>query len=202
MNRYPHFFTKSSETGVTIIEMMVVIAIASILLATAAPSFQSTIFRWNVDALRDDFRNAVLTARTEATTRGEPVRICPIRGDGNVTCIDSTWRNGWVVITEDNVEVARFENRSGFPITVHDEDDDGVGVITFNAQGLNLEEVRYVFAVCAPNATTPSVRKGVTIELSGQAFKTLGPGENIHEVVFDDGNGGANNPGQLSCTQA
>lgn len=191
VNRYSYFFTSSREAGVTLIEMMIVIAIAAILLATAAPSFQTMVIKSNVESLQDDFANAVITARTEAASRGQEVRVCPLAG-----CASTDWSAGWILETDTDV-LASFPNETGYPATVHDTAGATESTIAFNAQGYNANETRYIFAACGPDENTPKVVKGVTVEFSGRAYHTSG-NSNKHDAKVE----GVNNPITLKCTQA
>lgn len=194
MNTFSYFFINSREAGVTLVEMMIVIAIAAILVATAAPSFQTMVIKSNVESLQDDFANAVITARTEAASRGREVRVCPLSG-----CNTTNWTEGWMleVDTGDSpaTEVlARFPNESGYSVTVYDESNASQSKITFNAQGYNANETRYIFAACGPGE---SVVKGVTVEFSGRAYHTSGSSTK-HEGKLE----GVADPISLNCTQA
>lgn len=199
------FFTKSRELGFTLVEMMIVIAIAAILAATAAPSFQAMVIRSNVESLQDDFANAVITARTEAASRGKEVRVCPLAG-----CSTSDWAAGWIIVTDSTVSgsatldvLASFPNQISYPVTVHNEAGGAETSIAFDGRGYNATEERYVFAVCGPDATNPSVARGVTVERTGRAYHTEANGNHKkHKVSFDDGNGGATTAIDLKCTQA
>lgn len=192
--------SKDLAKGFTLIEMMIVIAIAAILLATAAPSFQTMVIKSYVESLQDNFANAVITARTEAASRGVEVRVCPMGG-----CATNSWRDGWMLevdeidpSTPETTEIiATFENDAGYPVTVHSEGGASETSIAFDARGYNAREQRYIFAVCGPSETNPKVKKGVTVEFSGRAYHTQGTGS-IHQVKFDNNTTTAD----LQCMQA
>lgn len=191
----------SREAGVTLVEMMIVIAIAAILLATAAPSFQTMVVKSNVEALQDDFANAVITARTEAASRGQEVRVCPLGG-----CNTSGWGDGWMLEIDTGgnpaTEVlASFPNETGYPATVHDEDNASQTEIAFNAQGYNANEKRYIFAACGPDATNAKVVRGVTVEFSGRAYHTTGNHTSGSSYKHDGKLEGVADPITLKCTQ-
>lgn len=190
----------SREAGVTLIEMMIVIAIAAILLATAAPSFQTMVVKSNVEALQDDFANAVITARTEAASRGQEVRVCAL---GSNDCSSKDWSSGWMLVIDDDTVappirvLARFPNEGSYPVTVHNESGVSESKIAFNAQGYNDSEKRYIFAACGPDETAPKVVKGVTVEFSGRAYHTSG-NSNKHDGKLE----GVTDSITLKCTQA
>ena len=173
-----------SYKGVTLIEMMIVIAIASILLAVAAPSFRAMIIRYNIDALVDDFTVAVTTARTEAASRGREVRVCATED-----CLATTWVDGWFVIDADGSLIQVFDNDGNYPITLTTETTAAVTAITFNAAGYNNDEERYVFSACEPGGGADRIMRGVTVEFSGRAYQTDFAGK-LQKARFDKGEGG------------
>lgn len=180
----------NSYKGVTLIEMMIVIAIAAILLAVAAPSFRTMVVRSNIDSLVDDFTTAVITARTEAASRGREVMVC-----ADDACTGTTWSDGWFVMTTDAdgvlEQIAAFDNSSEYPIALKKYEgamESATTSIVFTAQGFNKEQSRYVFTACEPNTTTPQIMRGVTVELSGRAYQTDRNGT-LKEARFDKGDG-------------
>lgn len=74
--------------GFTAIELMVTIAVLAILVALAAPSFNSLAERWRVRQTANDIQSAIYFARSEGIKRG-----------GNVTFAANggAWTGGWVV---------------------------------------------------------------------------------------------------------
>ena len=81
-------------------------------------------------------------------------------------------------------ELASFPNEIGYPVTVHDTEGASQSKITFNAQGYNANEKRYIFAACGPDENTPKVVKGVTVEFSGRAYHTAGS-SNMHQAKLE-----------------
>ena len=62
--------------GFTLIELMVVVAIAAILLMVAAPSFNETIEQSRVETVQNDLMRDVAFARQQALSRNSLVTIC------------------------------------------------------------------------------------------------------------------------------
>ena len=184
MTKYKGVGLKSvkSYKGVTLIEVMIVIAIAAILLAVAAPSFQRMVVRSNIESLVDGFATAVITARTEAASRGREVRVC-----ANDACTSNDWSGGWFVVDSNGTELAAFNNVDGYRASLKTEADVNATSITFNAQGYNQDQVRYIFSACSPSGGVDIVR-GVTVEFSGRAYRTDAAGTS-KEAFFDKGDG-------------
>ena len=95
-----------SERGVTLIEMMVVLAIMGIIFSIAAPNFKVFIMNSTQATAINEFIGYLNFARSEATKRGSIVRIC--RSNDGATC------NGAGVQWEDGL------------LIYQDVDDDGV----------------------------------------------------------------------------
>ncbi|HTT09559.1 MAG TPA: GspH/FimT family pseudopilin [Burkholderiaceae bacterium] len=80
--------------GVTLIEVIVTLAVAAMLYASAVPAFQSALERLRLTTTTNDLVLAVGIARAEATSRHGRVAIAPRRG------LD--WSSGWHVFIDAN----------------------------------------------------------------------------------------------------
>lgn len=91
--------------GFTAIELMVVISIAAILTALAAPSFALIIENWRVSESADQLRTTLYYARSEAIKRGGQVVIQKIPNNTNGCTTASgnrDWDCGWIVCHDTN----------------------------------------------------------------------------------------------------
>jgi type IV fimbrial biogenesis protein FimT len=84
-------------SGFTIIELMIVLAIAAILAAIAAPSFTATIQDNRLATQVNELQASLGLARSEAIKLNNNVTICP-SSDG-ASCIGN-WQNGWIVFVD------------------------------------------------------------------------------------------------------
>lgn len=66
---------RHAEQGFTIIELMIVVAIAAILIAIAAPSFAEFLAKRRVEGAMAELVTDVQYARSEAVSRNAPVRM-------------------------------------------------------------------------------------------------------------------------------
>lgn len=82
------------QRGFSLIELMVVIAVAAILLALAVPSFADVTTRNRIAGQANDFIAGVNYARSEAIRLGGTSGICA-SSDGT-TC-SGDWTDGWLV---------------------------------------------------------------------------------------------------------
>ena len=82
--------------GFTVVETLATLALISILLAMAVPSFRSVIERQRADSALHLVNTQLAQARNTAITRRSPVTVCPSRGGG--TCLSGTdWSAGWML---------------------------------------------------------------------------------------------------------
>lgn len=93
---------KKQNSGFTLLELMIVIAILGVLAAMAAPSFRSMIERQKVRSALNEWQSSFYFAQKEALRLKESVILCgstdgtTCRAEGNV------FSNGWIVVTAGN----------------------------------------------------------------------------------------------------
>jgi type IV fimbrial biogenesis protein FimT len=85
-----------ASTGFSMVELMTVLAIASILVALAAPSFSELIRNQRITTATNDFLAAINLTRSEAIKRSTRVDLVPSSADGE-------WGKGWVVFVDGNL---------------------------------------------------------------------------------------------------
>ena len=89
------------NSGFTLMELMVTLAVAAVILSIGAPSF--TEFRRNnrLTGVGNELLGAMQTARTEAIKRQVPVAVCPSDnpGDAGATCSAGAF-TGWIVFVD------------------------------------------------------------------------------------------------------
>lgn len=88
------------QRGFTLLELMVAVAILSILTGIAVPSFTDTIRNNQIAAVSSDLVAAMALARNEAMKRGVRVSVCPAADQDN--CADGVdWSKGWIVFVDE-----------------------------------------------------------------------------------------------------
>ncbi len=87
--------------GFTLMELMIVLALAAVILSIGAPSFAE--FRRNnrLTGVGNELLGAMQTARSEAIKRQVPVAVCPSNdpGDAGATCSAGAF-TGWIVFVD------------------------------------------------------------------------------------------------------
>ena len=76
------------QRGVSLVEIIVTLAIVSILLSIATPSFTALMREIRVSMLAHEVQRGLMLARSEAIKRNDLVRMEAIDGD---------WTNGWTI---------------------------------------------------------------------------------------------------------
>lgn len=117
--------TMRAATGFTLVELMVTLAVAAILVAVALPSFQRMTANNNITNTYYDLMAALRNARSEAVSRGSPIRV--------KATTSTNWSDGWSVLTSDDTELRTYAARdSKYKVTTTPS---GVTEVTFNSRG-------------------------------------------------------------------
>jgi type IV fimbrial biogenesis protein FimT len=85
--------------GLTLLELMITLAIAAILIASAAPSFRESIQNTRMVTQVNELQAALSLARSEAIKRNENVTVC--RSNDGASCTGN-WQDGWIVFVDLN----------------------------------------------------------------------------------------------------
>ena len=91
---------RSTQSGVTLVELIVTMTIAGILLAMGVSGYRyvtkANRASSEINALLGDMQ----FARYEAVKEGLPVKICPAANITATTCdLNQTWSEGWIVLS-------------------------------------------------------------------------------------------------------
>ncbi len=106
--------------GVTLLEVLMVMAISGVLAMIAAPSMSAIVNSARLSSASNTFVTGLHHARSEAIKRRSRVVLCK-SGDG-LTCLDSGgWEQGWIVFHDENnngyredpEHIIRHEGRMG-----------------------------------------------------------------------------------------
>ncbi|MBV8270739.1 MAG: GspH/FimT family pseudopilin, partial [Cupriavidus sp.] len=136
--------------GLTLIEMMVVLAMVATLVTISFPSFVSFIQGNRVLSEVNSMVSSLQLARSEAIKRGEPVSVCP-SSDGASCLGANVWSGGWLVFV----------------------DRDADGVVDAPASAADLLQYRAAWAGTDTFSATPSAtfltynRDGFAVNLPG-----------------------------------
>ena len=94
---------QNKQSGFTLIELMVTLAVAGILMSIAIPNYQTFILNSRITAQANEFMAAVGLTRSEAIKRATKVSIC--KSANNTSCTTSgNWAQGWIIFTDGGTE--------------------------------------------------------------------------------------------------
>ena len=97
-------YHKRKNSGFTLIELMVTIALTAIILTQAVPSFNALVQNNRLISEKNEFISALNLARSEALKRGVRVTVCA--SDDQTTCNTNKWEKGWIIFSDRNANVA------------------------------------------------------------------------------------------------
>lgn len=91
---------KRIETGVTLIELLIVVAITAILAALAAPSFSIMLAKRSAVAAAQSLVSDMRLARSEALKRSTRTVICRSTDGESCAGTAGSWSVGWIVFVD------------------------------------------------------------------------------------------------------
>lgn len=93
------------QTGFSLTELIITLAVASILIAQAVPAFLSMMQDNRIVTQTNDFVTSLNIARSEAVKRGMRITVC--KSIDSATCAaGGSWEQGWIVFTDSNNDAA------------------------------------------------------------------------------------------------
>ncbi|WP_162247703.1 GspH/FimT family protein [Lysobacter sp. Root494] len=161
--------------GFTLIEALVVMAIAAILLAVAVPAWSHARAAANAGAVRARLATSLLDAVRHSSIAGTEVVICPASSSG--LCSGSTnWDSGWIAFADINGSRApdpnetRLSGGDALPDDVHLRTTTGRTRLVFQPNGGNAGS-NVTFTLCDSRGP----RSATTLVLSNAG--NLRPGQ-------------------------
>jgi type IV fimbrial biogenesis protein FimT len=91
---------KIRQSGFTLVELMIVVAIAAILLSLAAPTFREMLVKRSVQAAGETLASDMRFARSEALKRAAPTVICRSTDGTRCSNVTGGWSDGWIVYVD------------------------------------------------------------------------------------------------------
>lgn len=128
-----------SNSGFTLIELMVTLVVAAIALTIAVPSFQTQILNNRSIALGEDFASAINFTRSEAVKRAGRVSLCA--SDDGETCTGE-WRDGFIAFVDNVPDDTSTPPNVGLVLRVWAEQDTN-SLIQVQRGGVDTGFIRY-----------------------------------------------------------
>ncbi len=176
---------RASLGGLTLIELMIVLAVLVVLLRLAVPSMQSLLHGNRLRAEAHRLLGAINLARSEAVLRNSPVSLCPsaMSQTGVAEC-DGTYADGWLVFSNsdrdrvidggvDEVLQVFAALPRGYTLSNRDGSRPASGVISYLPDGSS--RVNRTLLLCAPPGVAAEPL-GIVVNIVGRARLARGWG--------------------------
>jgi type IV fimbrial biogenesis protein FimT len=105
------------QSGFTLIELMVTVAMVAVTLTLGVPSFRELIQNNRMAAQANDFLASLNFARSEAVKRGVRVTLCKSANSSSCTT-SGNWGQGWIIFVDSNNNAAA-DDGAGSILKVH-----------------------------------------------------------------------------------
>ena len=137
--------------GLTIAELLAILAIAAVIVGMAAPGMAKLVTRSHADAVTEQMVGAVRFARHLAISRGTPARLCP--GQGPACGARNSWHEGAVVSAAGVIALQLPPFAAGYKATWNRSGN----ALTLRADG-SISQPGSLF-VCPPDADSRDARR-------------------------------------------
>jgi type IV fimbrial biogenesis protein FimT len=164
----------AKSSGFTMIELLMTIAIGSILLMIAVPSFRYVTNSNRIAAEINGLLGDLQFARAEAIKEGRTVTVCQSTTGTTCTSTATAWQGGWIVFSDPtNVGVVDAgENilrvQKPFSGTDTFSASNGVGAVTFNREGYAVAIANGTLFTLHDSTGTSAWTRCLTLSLVGQ----------------------------------
>lgn len=145
-------------SGFTLVELMIVLAIAAILLTLAAPSFRDLVLNNRLSVQTNRFVSAVNISRSEAIKRGVEITLASKNGND--------WSDGWEVQLSSDSSVLY----DGEALDASSTFTGSVSSIDFSPNGRKTSTGSLNFGMC--DDRSGETGRTITIEFSGRPSVT------------------------------
>lgn len=154
--------SRAAQRGFTLIEAMIAIAVMTVLVTIAVPSFRDASLGSQLRASANDLVASAHFARSEAIKRNDVVTMC-MSSDGENCATSGGWEQGWVVLLGTVPLQQHSAAPSGLKITA--------GAITsLNFQPTAVGATAATFRVCRATPTVGREERVIRIEATGRPW--------------------------------
>lgn len=153
------------QSGFTLIELMVTIAILAIVLTIATPSFTNIILSNRIDSIAHELHDGLQLARSEAIMRKGAVRVCRSNADNDDCAAGSDWTAGWLILSQDDEVMKVWQEVQGTVVTGPSD-----AVVFYGSGMANAEEE---FSVTAPGCSN-NQKRTITLRRVGSSILNRG----------------------------
>ena len=188
---------KRPPKGFTLLELMVVLAIAGVLAAIAVPAMGNFMRNSRITAAANDVMAALHFTRSEAIKRRQPVTLCTSANAQAATpaCANSPFLTGWIAFVDlnqsggvDAGEDVLLQHEAMNPL-ITARSSLAAFRVTYLLNGFALNTNAAQLVLCDERGNVPSAgqlssARGILISVTGRAGVTRDLGE-IQELIND-----------------
>jgi type IV fimbrial biogenesis protein FimT len=178
------------QSGFTLVELLITLAIAGVLASIAFPNFKTTMQNGRLTTQANDLLGALVFARSQAVSTNRYVTVCS--STDQTSCSSSNaWASGWIICQEPAANVAPFScsgvtSSANGLLRVHEAitgnntltNTSGLKTITFKPNGALNGVSGLYFDVC--DLRGPSFGRGIYVYPSGQARVSTTVGKQLN----------------------
>ena len=173
----------SIQTGFTVLELMIVIAMMGVLMAVGIPTFTSMITTNELADTTNDLLISLKRARAEAITTGRDVIVCSSTDASTCSGTAGNWNKGWLVFVDRDMDgnyveangeliwVKQMASNTSITITPSPFTgftNDFSHTVTFSYTGELLDGTAGAFQICS-GVTGGYPRRDITVTVAGEA---------------------------------
>ena len=92
-----------TQSGFTLVELMVAIAVLAILASIATPSFQGIVAENRATSAANELLATLQFARSAAIAQSRQVTVCPSSSPPTCGTDNTNWHSGWIVLLDGQV---------------------------------------------------------------------------------------------------
>jgi type IV fimbrial biogenesis protein FimT len=177
--------------GLTFIELMMVLAVVSVMIASAAPNMIDFVLNNRTATQINEFQATLSLARNEAIKRNSNITVC--QSSSGTDC-SGYWQDGWIIFVDTNIDGSVDEGEK--ILRVHGEILEGNTLVSSQSRviyaknGIARSGSNGAFIFCDSRGADSS--KGVVLGPSGRA--RIATDNDLRGFLADESNA------DLACT--